>query len=84
MMCHPTETVGAKGAETVAVRTSGQEKTHLTVVLACCADGTKLPPVIIFTRKMFLKETIPSGVNVRVHEKGWMNEEGMKIWFNKV
>ena len=19
-----------------------------------------------------------------MHEKGWMNEEGMKIWFNKV
>ena len=41
-------TVVVKGAETVAVETSGQEKTHLTVVLACRADGTKLPPVIIF------------------------------------
>ena len=68
----------------MAVRTSGQEKTHFTVVLAGCADGTKLPPMVIFKRKTFPKEKIPSGVIVHVHEKGWMNEEGMKIWFNKV
>lgn len=77
-------TVGIKGVKTVAVNTNGHEKIHFTVVLACCADGTKLPPMIIFKRKTFLKEKIPSGVIVHVHEKGWMNEEGMKIWFNKV
>ena len=63
----------------MAVRTSGQEKTHFTVVLAGCADGTKLPPVIIFKRKTFSKETIPTGVIVHVHEEGWINEGGMKI-----
>lgn len=78
------KTVGIKGVKTVAVQTNGLEKIHFTVVLACCADGTKLPPMIIFQRKMFLKEKIPSGVIVHIHEKGQMNEEGMKIWFNKV
>ena len=77
-------TVGVKGATTVAVRTSGREKTHFTVVLACCAGGTKLLRMIIFKRKTFPKEKIPSGVIVQVHEKEWMSEEGMKIWFNKV
>ena len=72
-------TVDIKGAKTMAVQTSGHEKTHFTVVLACCADGTKLPPMISFKRKMFLKEKIPSGLIVYMHEK-----EGMKIWFNKV
>ena len=28
------------------IKTSGNEKTHYTVVLACCADGTKLPPLL--------------------------------------
>ena len=77
-------TVDIKGAKTMAVKTSGHEKTHFTVVQACCADGTKLPPMIIFTRKTFLKEKVPSRVIVHVHEKGWMNEDSMKIWFDKV
>ena len=50
----------------MAVKTSGQEKKHFTV-LACRAGGTKLPPMIIFKRKTFLKEKIPSGVIVHVH-----------------
>ena len=33
---------------------------------------------------MFPKEKIPSGVIDHMHGKGWMNEGGMKIWFNKV
>ena len=53
----------------MAVKTGGREKTHLTVVLARCADGTKLLPMIIFTRKAFPKEKIPNGVIVHVHEK---------------
>ena len=55
-----------------------------TPVLACCADRTKLPPMIIFKRNSLPKEKIPSGVIVHMQGKGWMNEEGMKIWFNKV
>ena len=55
-----SRTVDVKGAKTMAVRISGHEKTHFTVVLACCADGTKLPPVIIFKRKMFPYHIISS------------------------
>ena len=62
-------TVEVKGARMVAVKTTGHEKTHFTVVLASCADGTKLPPMIIFKRKTFPTEEIPSGVIVHVHEK---------------
>ena len=53
-------TVEVKGARMVAVKTTGHEKTHFTVVLACCADGIKLPPVIIFKRKMFPYHIISS------------------------
>ena len=44
-----------KGAKTIMINTSGNEKTRSTVVLACCADGTKLPPVLIFKRKTLPK-----------------------------
>ena len=42
------KTVDVKGSKTIMIRTSGSEKTRYTVVLACCADGTKLPPLLIF------------------------------------
>jgi len=38
------KTVDVKGAKTIMIKTSDNEKTHYTVVLPCCADGTKLPP----------------------------------------
>ena len=47
------KTVDVKGAKTIM--TSGNEKTRYTVFLACCADGTKLPPLLIFKRKSCLK-----------------------------
>ena len=76
-------TVDEVGAKTVNVRTTGHEKTHFTTVLACMADGTKLPPMVIFKRKTMPKESFPPGVVVHVHEKGWMDEGGMLLWLEK-
>ena len=45
-----------KGSKTIMVETSGKEKARYTVVLACCADGTKLPPLLIFKRKTLPKD----------------------------
>ena len=73
-----------KGAKTITVKTSGHGKTHYMVVLSCCAGGTKLPPMLIFKRKNMPKEAIPRGVIVHVHDKGWMDENGMKIQIEKV
>ena len=58
--------VDVRGAKTTAVKPVVTRR-HLTVVLAHCADGTKLPSTTICKRKMFLKEKIPSGVIVHVH-----------------
>ncbi|KAH1185488.1 hypothetical protein KIL84_018237 [Mauremys mutica] len=78
------KTVEAKGAKTVTIKTSGHEKNHYTVVLAVTADGNKLPPLVIFKRKTFPKEKIPSGIQVHVHPKGWMDKEGMRLWIRNV
>jgi hypothetical protein len=48
-------TVEIKGIKSVSIKTTGNEKHRFTVVLACCADGTKLPPMIIFKRKTIPK-----------------------------
>lgn len=43
-----TTTVHEKGARTVSVRESGSNSKRATIVLAVAADGTKLPPFVVF------------------------------------
>lgn len=61
--------VAEKGQKSVNIVTTGHEKSHFTVVLACCGDGTKLPPLVIFKRKTMPKIQSPSAVVVAVNEK---------------
>ena len=79
------QTVDTVGSKTIMIKTTGHEKTHFTVVLACVADGVKLKPVIIFKRKTLPKGAkFPSGVIVQAHPKGWMDEQGTKSWISNV
>lgn len=57
--CPDNHTIDEKGAKTIAIRTTGHEKSHFTCVLTCMADGTKLPPLLIFKRKTLPKDKIP-------------------------
>ena len=78
-------TVEHRGNKSVLVKTTGHEKQHFTVVLACMADGSKLPPMVIFKRKTFpKKEKFPPGVVVHVQPRGWMDEDGCKKWIERV
>ena len=36
----PSRTVNSVGEKTIMIKTTGNEKTHFTVVLACLPDGT--------------------------------------------
>src|SRR5688572_11207624 len=72
------------GARTVSIRTTGHEKTNFTVVLTCMADGTKLPPIVIFKLKKIPKGNFPPGVIVRANPTGWMNENEMLYWIENV
>ena len=67
------KTVDVKGAKTIMIKTSGNEKMRYTVVLVCSTDGKKLPSLLIFKRKMLPKDVIPHGIYVHVHSKGWMD-----------
>ena len=63
---------------------TGAEKRHITVVLTVAADGTMLPPMIIFKGKRRLKLSAPEGVLVCMQAKAWMDEDLMEylkhIW----
>ena len=77
-------TVDKVGKKTILLKTTGHEKCRYTVVLAYMADGTKLPPMLIFKRKTLPKVKWPKGVVVHAHPKGWMDEQGCDIWLEKV
>ena len=66
----------------MSVKTTGHEKDHFTVVLACTADGAKLKPMVIL--KTMPKGNFPDGIVLHVHPKGWMDSDGMFLWFRKV
>jgi hypothetical protein len=74
-----------KGSKTVNIKTTGHEKSHFTVMLACTADGGKLPPYIIFKRKTMPKTmNFPTDVEIRVQGKGWMDETLVLDWLKTV
>ena len=71
----------------LALRTTGSEKRHITVVLSCTASGDLLPPMIIFKGKTErcikgLKGTL--GVMIAYQEKAWMDGELMLKWIDSV
>lgn len=67
-----------------SVSATGQEKTGVTVVLACSESGKKLKPIVIFKHKTMLKEILPDGAVVHCHKKTWMDRDGMAVWGEKV
>ena len=73
-------TVERTGTSAVSIRTTGNEKSSLTVVLGCQANGQKLPPMVIFKRKTLPKENFLAGVSIKANPKGWMDEEMMSDW----
>ena len=77
-------TVSKTGKKTVKIRTTGNEKNGLTVVLTCTGDGSKLKPLVIFKRKTMPKIGNKHGIVVAMQEKGWMDENIMKIWIEKI
>ena len=53
-------TVNKKGAKSVLLKTTGNDRNRITVMLAVTADGQKLPLYAVLKRKTLLKENLPS------------------------
>jgi len=75
------------GLRECIVRTSGSEKKHVIVVLSAAADGTMLPPMLIFkgeTNKTIKNLHIPDGfISKRKRTCGWM--EGLvEVWLEEI
>ena len=76
---HGKTTLNERGARTVAVRTTGQDKDRFTCVLAARADGSKLHPLVMFKGKRKDKSLEKmTGVVIEMQENAWMTEELQK------
>ena len=51
--------VDQNGTKSVTVKTTGNEKLRVTVMLAALANERKLPPYVILKRKTMPKEKLP-------------------------
>ena len=80
-------TIDITGSKTVTVKSTGHEKFRVSVCLAAKADGTKLPPMIVF--KGAKRETDEMDKEYKncvsaPSANAWMNTELTHIWVNKV
>ena len=77
-------TLEFRGSRTVPVKSCGAEKWSFTVVLAVAADGTKVPPKVIFKGVRTPRDlVVPHPLCVSFHKKGWMDEQGVKEWIRQ-
>ena len=81
-------TVDSIGHNTIAMKTTGHEKTKVSVCLTAKADGTKLKPFIVFPgakrETKVLNEEFKAKCVVASSSKGWMNEELTLDWVRSV
>ena len=83
----PVKSICKTGSRECIVRTSGSKKKHVNIVLSAAADGTMLPPMLIFkgkTDKTIKKLCIPEGFIVKTQEKSWMDEGLMEVWVEEI
>ncbi len=69
-------TVDFVGTRSIPLKSTGHEKVRVTVVLGAKANGSKLPPFIVFKGKRKEKELDKiTGMVCAMSDNGWMNEE---------
>jgi hypothetical protein len=78
-----SRTVHLKGAKEVSVATTGYEKSNFMVVLRVTSEVGKYPNLVVFKRKTLPKGTFPKGILIAANEKGWINQDIMKVWVEK-
>ena len=75
-----TRTLEFTGNQMVPILSCGGDKQSFTVVLAVKASGEKLPLKVIFKGIRQLRIQVPPRMQVSVHKKGWMDEEGLFLF----
>ena len=69
-----TRSLEFTGSRTVSIKTCGAEKRSFTVTLAVAADGTKLPPKVIFKGFREISSFQIPSVFLSTRKGGWMSQ----------
>ena len=87
------KTVHKIGSKTICIKTQRQEKARVSVILACCANGVKLKPFIIFKgakngciykklkKEIYVKE---KKAEIYANSKAWATIEIIKLWIENI
>ena len=78
----------ANGKETITLKTTGHEKSRVSVCLAVKADGTKLKPMVVFKggkrEDAVLKQEFQQRAVVATSTNGWIDSDLTKVWVESV
>ena len=80
-------TVDVMGAREVGVRSTGNDRLRIAVLLAARADGFKLPPFVLIPRKRAIKELEKYRGSLHICYSGtssWMDEEKVEQFLKTV
>ena len=80
-------TIDVRGTKIVALKTTGHERSYLTVVLAAKADGTKLKPYIVFRGAIREAKAMQQEISravIATYANGWMNDDMTTAWLRSV
>jgi len=89
----PKKTLNQRGEKTVTAKSPKTSLGRVTCALTVCADGTKLPPLLIYKgtpgadiEKEFVskKHDYPKGVFCMVQKTAWTDERVMHYWIDHV
>ena len=87
----PKCTNNIRGMKSIRIATTGGEKRGFTVSLCACADGRKLPALIIFKerngvlgRRVRAALRYPDNVRVTASTNGWMTKERLLRWIQDI
>lgn len=78
--------VACRGRRQVGALTSAERGQTVTVEICMCADGSFMPPMLIFPRVRSKPELIdgaPPGSWAEVHPSGWIQSDIFLKWFEK-
>lgn len=53
------------------IKTSENEKMHITAMSAALADGIEAPSFLTLKRKTMLKEQLPTGITIKLFQSIW-------------
>jgi transposase-like protein len=79
-------TLEKRGSKTVAVATTGSEKTNYTMGLSVTLTGERLRAILIWpgTGERSKKQVIPDNLYLYYREKSWMNADLLLKWVNDI